>query len=168
MLERSQVDEQCGVVRVTPECFLGGLKSQLALIIHTRADVREHLGDTTSETSAAWMLEVVDGRVDEQTDGCGEWNGVGFGGKKKGRVVLLCVVPVPGDEVQRFCSDGKELVGLQIECLTLRPVIPHSLEESCHSHKGFVLLLEPPSHLEAQVVVVVGSHKVIQTVIRLR
>ena len=167
ILEDSQVEEQRGVAGVGLERLLCGLKPQLVLVLHMGADVREHFGDAGNETRREGVLVVVDGGVDEQTDGGGERDGVGLGGKKKGRLVLLCVVPVPGDEVERLGSNGKELIRLLVEFLARRPVVAHALEQPRHPDEGFVPLLEPPSHLEAQVVVVVGLHEIVQAVIGL-
>lgn len=87
--------------------------------------------------------------------------------KRRADWYCFALYQCPGDEVERLGSDGEELIRLQVEFLARRPVVAHPLEQPRHPDEGFVPLLEPPSHLEAQVVVVVGLHEIVQAVIGL-
>ena len=120
------------------------------------------------ESATTRLLEAIDRRVDEQTDGRGIRDGVRARGEQEGVVVVLLVVPVTSDEVQRLCAHRKELKGLEVESLAPRPLVPHPLQQSRHPHQRLVALLEPAPHVVTKAVVLVGVHEVVETVVGLR
>ena len=121
------------------------------------------LGRIGSET----LLELVDVGVDEQTHLRGKGNAVGAVGEQQRHFVLLGVVPVTGDAIEGLRTDRIEGKRLQILGFRQSPLVAHAFQQSRHARKRLVAFLDPPAHFKAEVVVLVGVRKIVQTVVRL-
>ena len=97
----------------------------------------------------------------------GKGNAIGARGEKQRHLVLFGVVPVTCDAIEWLCTNGIEGERFQILGFRKSPLVAHAFHESRHAGESLVAFFDPPAHLEAEMVVLVGIRKIVQTVVRL-